>query len=52
MICEFRLRIGLKNCPAIVSDNTAFASTTNGEFALNGAVKVLMRLKLLIIIEV
>ncbi len=52
MIYEFRRRIVWKNCREIAPDKTVFVSTINGEFALNGAAKMLTKSKLLITIEI
>jgi hypothetical protein len=52
MIYGFRPPIVWRNYRATAKVSTAFASTTNGEFALSGASGTLTKLRLLIIIEV
>lgn len=51
MICAFRQRTVLKNCEEKERDNTAYALTTSGEFALTGMRAMRTMLKLRIIIE-
>ena len=51
-ILEFPPLTGLKFCLEIEKDNTAFALMINGEYVLNGKIKMHIMLRLLIIIEV